>query len=371
MPMKKDSLKAYETDASQLSGITEKVLQPENIQELQEFIKKNDKITIRGGGTGLAGGAVPQKEAVLDISKLDKISEFSLSKRTIIVEAGVILDDLQDYLSKTNLELPINPSSHSICTIGGMISTNAVGSRALKYGKTSDWILWLDVVDSEGKIERKNKSELMDFAGMEGTTGVIVRACLKLSEKKNRFPEIMEFGDLNRIIKKVKELKQESDVSSIEFLDKQVSKLIGLKEEYHLFIERETLENSKVDRRIYEKRDSVYPKLAEEGFTRIEDPKVMLDKTIPLLEWLEDRRIPTYGHISVGILHPCFSEEQKKSIPEMMKLVKKLNGQITGEHGIGILKKEFVDQNDKKILINIKKRLDPSNKFNPGKIIDG
>lgn len=367
--MQKDSLKAYETDSSQLVGTASKVVLPKEIKELQNAIRLNQKITIRAGGTGLAGGAVPQGETIIDISKLDKIIEFNKNKKMIVVEAGLVLDDLQDFLAKENLEFPINPSSHSICTIGGMIATNAVGSRAIKYGRTSDWVLWLDVVGPLGGIERKNKAELMDFAGMEGTTGVILNACLKLTEKKERFPEILKIKDLEEMTSKVKELKQEQDVTMIEFLDKQVSKLIGLEESYHLFVERETDEKTHKNHDLYNRRDKLYPKLAEAGFTRIEDPKLMLDKIPQVLDWLEERKIPTYGHISVGILHPCFSKEQEKSIPEMMKLVKRLNGQITGEHGIGILKKEFVDPNDKKLLLNMKKRLDPLNKFNPGKVL--
>jgi len=87
------------------------------------------------------------------------------------------------------------------------------------------------------------------------------------------------------------------------------------------------------------------------------------------MNWLEERGIPTFGHIGVGILHPCFNHEQEKHVPEMMKLVRRLGGQISGEHGIGILKKGFVEMNDKKILINVKKRTDPLNKFNVGKVI--
>ena len=368
--MKKDSLKTYEVDSSQLVGKTEKVFHPKTIEELQEIVKRNSQLNIRAGGTGLAGGAVPQGENTLDISKLDKISEFSKDKKTIIVETGVILDDLQDFLEPYNLEFPINPSSHSVCTIGGMIAANAVGSRAIKYGRTSDWVLWLDIVNSNGKIERKNKTELMDFAGMEGTTGVITKACLKLAEKKNRKPEFLEFENLKELIEKVKSLKKDEKITMIEFLDKKVSKMIGLEDNYHLFIEFESEKTpTNESKKLYETRDKVYPKLAEQGFTRIEDPKLMLEKMPQILAWLEEKQVPTYGHISVGIIHPCFSKEQEKFIPEMMKKVKKLNGQISGEHGIGILKKEFVDPNDKKLLLNMKKRLDPSNKFNPGKIL--
>jgi len=367
--MQKNSLKVYETDSSQIVGKANKVFLPRNIDELQEAVRLSSRLTIRAGGTGLVGGAVPQGDVVIDVSKIDRIVDFDKNKKTIVVETGLVLDDLQDFLAKENLEFPINPSSHSICTIGGMIATNAVGSRAIRYGKTSDWILWLDIMNAKGEIERKNKTELMDFVGMEGITGIITLACLKLFEKKERSPEILKFENLELLIAKVKELKQEQSITMIEFLDKQVSKLIGLEEDYHLFVEHETNGKTYKNYDLYSQRDKVYPKLSEAGFLRIEDPRLMIDKIPQLIKWLDERKIPTYGHISVGILHPCFSKEQETSVPEMMKLVKRLNGQITGEHGIGILKKEFIDPNDKKLLFNMKKRLDPLNKFNPEKVL--
>jgi glycolate oxidase len=88
-----------------------------------------------------------------------------------------------------------------------------------------------------------------------------------------------------------------------------------------------------------------------------------------LMNWLEARGIPVFGHIGVGIFHPCFNVEQEKVIPEMMKLVGRLGGQVSGEHGIGLLKRGFVEVNDQKILRNVKKRTDPMGKFNHGKVI--
>jgi glycolate oxidase len=87
------------------------------------------------------------------------------------------------------------------------------------------------------------------------------------------------------------------------------------------------------------------------------------------LNWLELKKIPVFGHISVGILHPCFYQGQKEHIPDLMKFVRRVGGQVSGEHGIGLLKRKYVEMNDKKILMNVKKRTDPKNKFNIGKVI--
>jgi glycolate oxidase len=348
-------------------------LQPTNMQELKSYIRSNPKICIRGGGTGLTGGAVPQNEAVLDLSLLDKIDNLDVNRRTIEVEAGVILDDLNDYLAQFGLEFPVNPSSHGVCTLGGMIATNAVGSRAIKYGKTSEWINWLEIVNPYGDFERKAKTELSDYSGMEGITGVIAKANLRLSDKPAVFSGDLVVRDyIDEIVNIVRDLKRNQNISMIEFLDKRVSEFVGLPFKYHLIIEYES-DEGKIKgaefTKLLQTRDKVYPMLAEKGYTRIEDPKILLDRFTKLFNYLESYSIPVFGHLSVGILHPCFTKEQEKLIPEVMQLAKRLSGQISGEHGIGLLKREYVDVNDKKLLAVIKNRLDPANKFNSGKVI--
>jgi glycolate oxidase len=370
--MKISEVLPYEYDASGIKGKTKNVYFPKSIAELKSLVQRNKKICVRGGGSGLAGSAVPLEDAVIDVSKLNHIGNIDLNRKTIVLEAGVILDELQEFLSQYNLEFPVKPSSHAICTIGGMIATNAVGNRALKYGRTSKWVRWIEVVNAKGEIEKKGATEISDYAGMEGTTGIIARACLNLSIKNERSGLLIEMNTIDEIIEKTSELKKENDVCMIEFLDKKVSKGIGLKELYHLIVE---LENNKGElsgssyESLLENRDQVYPFLAGKGYIIIEDPKLMLNKMPKFLNWLEENKIPYFGHISVGILHPCFKAGQEKLIEKMMKLVKRLGGQVSGEHGIGILKKEYVDEQDKKIFKNIKKRTDKSQKFNQGKII--
>ncbi|MDP2946993.1 MAG: FAD-binding oxidoreductase [Nanoarchaeota archaeon] len=365
--------KVYESDASNIIGKSCKVFIPENIEEVKKLASELKKIVIRGGGTGLAGGAVPQKDDnVLDLSKLIKIENPDEQRMAVIVEAGVILDDLQDFLEKRNLEFPINPSSHSICTIGGMIATNAVGNRALKYGRTSQWIKWIDVVDGFGNLSRKGITEMSDYSGMEGFTGIIARACLKLTEKKTRTATLVKADNIEEVVAIVRNMKRDESVSMIEFIDKIISKGIGLENCCHLIIEYENelgiLKDTEY-KKVLLLRDKIYPFVANQGFIRIEDPKIPIDKFEKLSAWLSQKGIPVFGHLSVGILHPCFNKEQEKYIPEMIEIVKKIGGQVSGEHGIGLLKKSFVEINDKKIIENIKKRTDPLNKFNEGKVI--
>ncbi|NPE26631.1 FAD-binding oxidoreductase [Methanococcoides sp. SA1] len=370
--MRKNLFRSYRSDASRMKGKVVDVLHPRNVAEVSRMVRGNKKIVIRGAGTGLAGGAVPQGEVVLDLSKLVKIGDFDKERKTIVVEAGVVLDDLQDDVKESGLEFPVKPSSHAVATIGGMIATNAVGNRGVKYGKTGEWVKWVEVVDGEGRLERKGITEMSDFVGMEGITGVIVRACLKLDVVKERSASLLKVESLDKVVDLVLKLKRRMDVSGVEFLDRIVSKGIGLESSYHLLVEVEG-EAGKLRgegyREIMAKRDMVYPFVAGEGYTRIEDPKVMVNKFPQLMSWLEKNGIPTFGHIGTGILHPCFNVDQERLIPEMMKLVKRLGGQVSGEHGIGLLKRGFVEVNDQKILRNVKKRCDPAGKFNAGKVI--
>ena len=372
--MQKSDLIPYEYDASNIKGLAKDILFPKTIEELKKNILENPRICIRGGGTGLAGGAVPEQnqDIVVDTSKLIKIGNIDLDRKTIEVEAGVILEDLQNYLRKYNLEFPVNPSSRSACTIGGMIATNAVGSRAIKYKNTENWVRWIEVIDADGNLDRKGRTETSDYAGMEGITGIIAKACLNLITIPKRSATLIKITNKEKIIEIVRHLKQNKNVSMIEFIDKKISEGLDFSDNYHLIVEYEDetgLLKEEEYEELMQKRYTIYPFLAGEGYTKIEDPKITLDKFEIFLEWFEKHNIPLFGHLSVGILHPCFYEGQEKHIPELMKLVKKTNGKISGEHGIGILKKQYIEANDKKILENIKKRTDPKNKFNIGKII--
>ncbi|MEI6058164.1 MAG: FAD-binding oxidoreductase [archaeon] len=362
----------YEIDASQIKGKATNVIFPKTISDVKAAVALNKNIAIRGGGTGLVGGAVPQEDVVLDMSKMDKITGLDTERRTVDVEAGVILDELQAYLMPYGLEFPVNPSSHSVCTIGGMIATNAVGSRAIKYGDTSRWVNWIEIVDADGALSKKGATELSDYVGMEGTTGLIVRACIKLVPRRNRTARIVPCNSIEQVAELTRELKREKNISMIEFLDRQISSWLDLDNKYHLIVEFESdegeLKGSEYEE-LMDKRDRVYPILSQKGYVRIEDPQMMLDRFERMMPWFEHNQIPVFAHVSVGILHPCFSKEQEKLIPEMMKIVKKLGGKISGEHGIGLLKKEFIEPNDRKILINIKKRCDTQNKFNMGKVV--
>jgi len=227
-------------------------------------------------------------------------------------------------------------------------------------------------VDCYGNLHRKGTTELSDYSGMEGITGVVVKACLKLSPKKKRSASILKINTYDEVVSVVRNLKRNRAVSMIEFLGKRVSVALEIGGEYHLIVEYED-DSGSMTGEAYDKlmaiRNRIGPVLGGEGYACVEDPKVLLDRSDKLIKWLDERKIPVFGHIGVGVFHPRFNDDQKKYIPEMMKLVKRLGGQISGEHGIGILKRDYVEVTDQKIFRNVKKRCDPLNKFNVGKFI--
>jgi|SRR3989344_7896060 len=363
----------YKTDASQIPGELAGVIIPESIGEIETLVKQSQiDLVPRGAGTGLVGGSVPQNSVVVDLSRLNKIIEIDKDKRVVHVEAGIVLDELQEVLRLYGLEFPINPSSHSVATIGGMIATNAVGSRAVKYGRTSDWVQSLEVIDGFGNLKKINKIDLMDVSGMEGITGIIVRAVLKLTEIKKKTVDLVESSEINEVLEAVKKIKPDSEISMIELFDKKTSLFLGLPGKYHLIIEYESYKGHLQDKKyddLMKTRNKAYPVLASIGYTIIEDPKILTAKIPEFILWLEEHGIPYFGHLGSGILHPCFMPSQKNLIEEMIKYVKKLHSQITGEHGIGLSKKEFIEEQDKKLINLLKKRYDPAEKFNRGKIL--
>jgi len=361
----------YASDASCIQGKAMKVMHPENIAEIKQILARHN-VTVRGAGTGLAGGAVPQQDVVIDMSRLNRIIEINKERKYVVVEAGIVLADLNMQLSRYGLEFPVKPSSHEVCTIGGMIATNALGLRALKYGSTRDWVLGLEVIDGKGMLRQIAKPDVKDFASMEGITGIIVRAKLRLVEIPSRNLELMRFESLKEMISAVRELKREASVSMLELIDRKTAELLGLENAYYLFVEREGKKKNNDYDKLMKLREGVYSKLAENGYTRIEDPQLYMDKLPKLMEWLERNHVPYFGHVAIGLLHPCFSNEQEKAglIDSMHELVKKLRGKVSGEHGIGLLKKKFLADVDAEIISRMKRRYDPEFKINRGKVID-
>ncbi len=302
-----DELQNYLIDASNLpGGHADKLFIPETVEQIAETLKDaNEKkvhVTISGARTGTVGGAIPYGGYVISLEKLNRIKE--INENYVIVESGVILNDLQKAIAAQNLFYPPDPTEWS-CQIGGTVATNASGARSFRYGATREFVEKLQIILANGEIlnltrgeifakdgiielktgsgsvikvkvptyrqpeSRKNTSgyfsaenfDAIDlFIGSEGTLGVITEIQLKLLPKSKGFLSgIVFFQDEKDLLDFVSEARKISfetrknqisntiDATLIEYFDKNSLKFIGEKfpevpenVECAIFFEQET-----------------------------------------------------------------------------------------------------------------------------------
>ena len=364
----------YEKDINDFKGKASLVFLPENIEEISRIVRQNNSDIIpRGAGMSFSGGVTADNSVVVDMSKMKRIIHLDTLKKVIYLEAGVNIGELNLELERFGLEFPINPLFSNIRTLGGLIATNSSGSREIKYGRIRNWIDSLEIVNGKGEILLIQKSDSGDFIGFEGTTGIIVRAKLRLTNKKERTISIFKSDSLEDLLVLNKNLKLEQDISSLELFGKQTSKLLGLEEKYHLFAEFES-ERGKMKKSEYEKfmklRDKTYLNLASAGHILIEDPKIFMENIIDFLMVLEENNIPYVCNSSSGIVYCFFKREEAGKKTDILNLVKKLRGKVSDSLGFGITKKHFLEKSEIDIIKRVKSRHDPLWKFNRNKLID-
>ena len=190
-------LSAYEVDWRKRSrGKALAVVRPANKQEVAAVVKacvlEGASIVAQGGNTGLVGGSIPDEsgeQVVLSLQRLNTVRSIDAANLTMTVDAGCILQTLQDTAEKAGFLFPLSLAAEGSCTIGGNLATNAGGTQVVRYGNARDLCLGLEVVTAQGEIWhglsglRKDNTgyDLRDlFVGSEGTLGIITAATLKL-----------------------------------------------------------------------------------------------------------------------------------------------------------------------------------------------
>lgn len=347
---------------------------PENLQEIKTLVKASNKdIIVRGAGSSLTGAVVPKNSVIIDCSKMNKIIDINEVRKTAIVEPGVLISELNEELDQYGLEFPIIPFSGGIETLGGMIAKNSVGSREIRYGRMNNWIDSVEIINSKGEQIKVPKSDLSDIVGMEGTTGIIIKANIRLTTKKNRSLTILKTEKLADVIAVNQKLRLDLDLCSLELFNPTVSSLLGFERKYHLFAEYESNKGffKGEDYLKYNKlKNKAYKKLATEGLYLIENIKLSSDSLMDFLIYLEENRIPYFGHIASGVIYSCFRPEQLLKIEEMLRLAKKLRAKIGYNFGVGIKNKEYLEIGEVDLIKRIKRRQDPECKFGKGKLMD-
>ena len=190
-------LSAYELDWRKRSrGKALAVARPANTQEVAAIVKacaaSGVSIVTQGGNTGLVGGSIPDEsgqQVVLSLQRMNSVRGIDAANLTMTVDAGCILQTVQDAAENAGFLFPLSLAAEGSCTVGGNLATNAGGTQVVRYGNARDLCLGLEVVTAQGDIWqglsglRKDNTgyDLRDlFVGSEGTLGIITAATLKL-----------------------------------------------------------------------------------------------------------------------------------------------------------------------------------------------
>ncbi|WP_304684363.1 FAD-binding oxidoreductase [Ileibacterium valens] len=365
-------------------------------------------VTPRGAGTGLVGSSVPMEHGIMiDTTLMNHILELDEENLTLTVEPGVLLMDLASFVEENGFFYPPDPGEKS-ATIGGNISTNAGGMRAVKYGVTRDFVRGLevvlpngDVVEFGGKVVKNSSGyDLKDLIiGSEGTLALITKAILKLLPKPAKtisllvpFPTLKAAIDTVPVIVKSKniptaiEFMQREVIEDAEvylgkpFPDKSADAYLLLKfdgnsqeeiEQAYDAVARLCLEQGALDVLISdteEREDSIWKARgafleAIKGSTTYMDevdmvvPRNRVNEMVEYLHALQDAvglRIKSFGHAGDGNLHAYMlkddlSDEEwdarlKLAMENVYHKAHELHGQVSGEHGIGFAKKPYLKE---------------------------
>ncbi|MDW7999325.1 MAG: FAD-linked oxidase C-terminal domain-containing protein, partial [Thermodesulfovibrio sp.] len=396
---------------------------------------KGLKIVPRGAGTGMSGGAVAvnSRTIVISLERMTEVIDINTKNFTTTVQPGVINGELQKELLIYGLFYPPDPASMEYCTIGGNVATNAGGPRAIKYGVTRNYVMELEVVLSNGSIvnlggktfKRVVGYELKElFIGSEGTLGIISKITLRvlpepeevitllisfkdLENAGNCIPKIIGSGIIPRtlefldktclqIIEENKELGLNLDIDALLLVEldgeitsikRQAEKIVDIarkfKGETQIATDYYSREN------LWQARRSISPcilKMKDKEKINV-DIAVPIDKLANALTKLKELSLSSgipiisFGHAGDGNIHVNIlvnkeDEEQRKKGFDLLKrvfeLTVSLEGVISGEHGIGITKKPYIDiqlsQKSIDLMRAIKKVFDPKEVMNPGKI---
>jgi glycolate dehydrogenase FAD-linked subunit len=392
-------------------------------------------ITPRAMGSSLSGGALPSAGAiVLSVMRMNRILEIDPLNRVAVVQAGVITADLQKAVEAQGLFYPPDPSSLRQSAIGGNIAENAGGARCLKYGVTGDYVTALQVVLPDGTILRTGGKTVKNvtgydlrslFTGAEGTLGTIAEATLRLVPKPKYLRTALAAFDSVEAAARAVAAVMASPVTptAMELLDaltiECVNELSGAvfpagadavlifavdgnyEQAVHGDLEaiasivqshgatRMTIASTQTESdAIWNARRAVAPALARRRPNKLGEDVCVPVSAIPAMiarvreiSRAHDLPIPVFGHAGDGNLHPnilCDRRNReevarvREAAREIFEAAVALGGTLSGEHGIGVLKKQFMELDlgpqALEVMRRIKTAIDPNDLMNPGKV---
>jgi len=408
------------------------LVKPASAEEVSQILKLANShktpVFVRGGGTGICGGAVPIADGILlSTERLDKVIEVDKDNLMVVVESGVTLGNMLQAVEEAGLFFPPHPGDEG-AHVGGLVACNAGGTRAVKYGVIRNFVRGLEVVLPTGEIVNMGGKLLKNNQGLDlmhllinsgGTLGVITRVIFRLCPKFNSSGTlVISYDHRHEAIDTVPEILKSGVIPlAIEYVERDVIEisarrlgmewpakkgkayllviLIGDSDD-EVYSQGEQVSeicerNNATDILIAERREEqanvlkirseIYPSLK----SRVAD---VLDITVPpasigiMMDKIDEIaarfkvKIPTYGHAADGNLHPHLMVDlvERGILREVKREIYQeaieLGGVITGEHGLGVIRLPDLDIcPDGKIwelMRGIKKVFDPNNILSPG-----
>ena len=432
------TLQEFGRDSGEICCPPELVVNATSVEQIQALLRLANAfhfpVTPRGLGTGLAGGAVPVYGGViLSLAGMNRIFDIDRENLITVVEPGVLNLDLKNAVHRVGLFYPPDPASLDTCSIGGNAATNAGGPACVKYGTTRDYVLGIEAVLPSGDLitagvqTRKGVvgyDMLHLLIGSEGTLGVMTKLILKLLPHPQALTTLVAFFPaLTDAMTAVKDILTNGHIPcAIEFLDRKCLDVVGdllpfeeaadagtfllveidgpveaiTKEieeigvicmeqgALHVIMAPDSLKRTKmwdIRRQVALRIEERFPLYIPEDIVvpigRIADFVACL----PEYEAQFGMNIYSFGHAGDGNIHlnitaesPALRPRVDAGIEALLKHVLSMGGTISGEHGIGMAKKQFLSfelsPESIRLQKEIKKIFDPHHILNPGKIFD-
>ncbi len=406
----------------------------EQVRDLVQLCNREKvPLTARGRGTGTTGATVPDHGGiVLSLERMSQILEIDPANRLARVEPGVVNQTLQLALAEHGFFWPPDPSSSAVCTVGGNLAYNSAGPRAVKYATVRENTLGLRAVTGLGETIKTGVMTTKGVVGYdltrlligsEGTLAIITEATLKLTplpEAKCTLratyrdihaaaaavsaimaqpvtPCALEFmdGASIKMVRNFSDLQLDADIGALLMIEvdgteygldqsvaavEQAARVEGVVDIYRAKTHEEVAALWKTRKALSPALRSVAPKKINED---VVVPVSRIPELIDGLEQLARRyqiRIVNFGHAGNGNIHvnllvnPDDSDEMQRAascLSDTFDLVLKLDGTLSGEHGVGLEKRDFIDREIDPITLrlmhDIRRQFDPNNILNPGK----
>ena len=389
-----------------------------------------------GGRTGLSGGAVASHgEVVVSFDRMNRILDFNESDRVVRCQAGVVTAKVHEFAEEKGLFYPVDFSSAGSSQIGGNVATNAGGIKVIRYGMTRDWIAGLKVVTGAGEVLELNRGLVKNatgydlrhlYIGSEGTLGFVVEADVRLAEPPAP-SRVMVLGvdRMKDILSVLTRFQADVALSAFEFFSelavgrvtrhRALARPLESSSAFYALLEFDANDESAAlaafedslaagwvsdgvmsqsdaqARALWALREGITESIASETpykadlAVRVSDVPAFLDDVDRAVGRVyPDFEICWFGHIGDGNVHLNILKPPRLSVtafyarcdamsPELFKLVSARGGSISAEHGVGMLKREFLkfsrSASEIEIMRAVKKALDPNGVMNPGKLL--